>query len=106
MREYIKKLQEKDENTKKRILVVSLSVSMFVVGSIWIGDLTGRFNKKIEQQHVQANKEEVKPFALFKDSVSETYKNITASVGNVSFIKKQEAPKQIDLIVVDNPVNQ
>ena len=102
MRAYIKKLQTKSEDTKKLILVTALSISMFIVGSIWIYGITANFNKKVE---VKANKEEVKPIALFTNLFSDTYKNISASVGNVSFLQKKEeiknTDKQIDLIVVE-----
>jgi NADH:ubiquinone oxidoreductase subunit 2 (subunit N) len=102
MRTYIKKLQTKSEDTKKIILVTALSISMFIVGSIWIYGITASFNKKVE---VKANKEEVKPLALFTNLFSDTYKNISASVGNVPFLQKKEevknTEKQIDLIVVE-----
>jgi hypothetical protein len=104
MRTYIKKLQTKSETSRKQILFVALIVSMFLVGSIWIYSLTNRFDDKVQ---VKA-KEDIKPFALFGDSISNTYKNITASVGNISLPSKTETKpeKQIDLIVVDKSANQ
>ena len=104
MREYIKKLQNKSENTRKQILFVSLTIIMFLVGSIWFYGLSGRFGEKFQNKV----KQEIKPFALFSDSVSSTYKNVSASVGNIPTLseQKQDTNKQIDLIVVENPVTQ
>jgi len=105
MRTYIKKLQTKSEDSRKQILFVALVVSMFLVGSIWVYSLTNRFDDKVQ---VKA-KEDIKPFALFSDSISNTYKNITASVGNISLPSSQKETKpekQIDLIVVDKSANQ
>lgn len=104
MRTYISKLQKKSEESRKQILFVALVVSMFLVGSIWVYSLTNRFDNKVQTKV----KEDIKPFALFGDSISNTYKNITASVGNISLPIKQEVKteKQIDLIVVDKSANQ
>jgi len=101
MRAYIKKLKTKDEESRKQVLFITLGISMFIIGSIWIYGLTGRFDKKVQEQASA----DVKPFALFADSLSVAYKNITASVGNISS-PKEETKKKIDLIVVDNSVNQ
>jgi len=107
MREYIKTLQDKSENKRKQILVVSLIVSMVFVSSIWIYGLEDHFGAKPQAKAVSTTEE--KPFALFGDSLTGTYKNLVASVGNISFAKKKDLitpPKQIDLIVVDNAVKQ
>lgn len=99
MRTYIKKLQSKPESTRKQILVGSLVVSMSLVCLIWIGTLGYKFNKdttaKVE--------EDIKPFALFGKTISDTYNNVTASVGNISTKKEKskEKEKQIDLIPVE-----
>ena len=102
MRAYIKKLQTKSEDTKKLILVVSLSISMFIVGSIWIYGITASFTStKVEAKA----KPDIKPLALVTDLFSNTYKNISASVGNISLLNNKEQTvnpeKQIDLIVVE-----
>jgi hypothetical protein len=100
MHNYIKKLQSKNENTRKQILIVSMVVSMVVVGSVWIYGLSTRFGP----QTVAKVNEDVKPFKLFGDSLAETYKNISASVGNISSISsKNNTPegKVIELIPVE-----
>lgn len=102
MRAYIKKIQAKEEDARKRILVGTLIVSMFLVGSVWVYGLTDRFGKK---EVAIADETSVKPFALFKDSISNLYQDVTASVGNISFAPKSEQ-KQVDLIVVDNVSTQ
>ena len=104
MRSYIKKLQNKSEDTRKQILFISLSVVMLLVGSVWIYGITGKFDQKFQAK----TKEDIKPLALFMESISSTYKNISASVGNISFSdeQKKDTNKKIDLIVVENPVTQ
>jgi len=106
MRKYIKKLQSKSESTRKQILVGSLIVCMSFVFLIWIGSLGYRFSNK--ETSLQA-KEAMKPFALFGQTISDTYKNVSASVGNISLPAKKEqttevnteTENQIDLIPVE-----
>jgi hypothetical protein len=102
MRTYIRKLHLKPEDTRKRIFVGSLAVCMCLVGIIWISSLGYKWGKassvKVE--------DEIKPFALFGQSISNTYSDITASVGNIKGIKKEESrkvevEKQIDMIPVE-----
>ena len=101
MRAYIKKLQSKSEVVRKQILVGSLVVCMAFVGVIWISTLGYKFSKN----NVAKSQDVIKPFALFGQSISNTYNNITASVGNISStIKKEQTKtpeKQIDLIPVE-----
>ncbi len=103
MHPYIKKLQSKEEVVRKQILLGSLIVSMAVVGSIWVYSLTDRFGSQaVAQKNTEGSA--TKPFALFANSVVDTYNNITASVGNFSLSKnkkEQSKEKQVDLIVVD-----
>lgn len=105
MRTYIKKLQTKSEESRKQILFVSLTISMFLVISLFVYGLTNRFNEKVQ---VQAKaKEDAKPLALLGESISSTYKNIVASVGNIPLLNKEvSTEKQINLIVVDKSANQ
>jgi hypothetical protein len=109
MRAYIKKLQAKDEVVRKQIFAGLMIVSMAFVGFVWIYNLTGRFDHKAKEQV----REDVKPFKLFANSLSDTYKNISASVGNISKTKnetekveKEIEQKQIDLIVVEEVGSQ
>jgi len=106
MREYIKKIQSKSEETRKLIFAGSLIFLMSIIGFIWIYSLSVKFGSpKIAEQ---AN-EDIKPFKLFSNTMSDTYKNLSASVGKTTAIKdeikndtietKQE--KQIDLIPVE-----
>lgn len=105
MREYIKKLQSKSEVARKQILVGSLIVSMSLVALIWVGSLSSHFG------HNQTAKVEntTKPFALLGQSISDTYNNVTASVGNISTsikkekqkVEEEKVEKQIDLIPVE-----
>lgn len=101
MRAYIKKLQSKSESTRKQILVGSLIISMSFVCLIWVNSLGYKFNKGNSTQA----QENIKPFALFGQTISDTYSNVTASVGNISSSLKKEEPKTpekvIDLIPVE-----
>jgi len=106
MRKYIRKLQSKSESTRKQILVGSLIVCMSFVGLIWVNSLGYKFNK----ENSAKAQEDIKPFALFGQTISDTYNNVTASVGNISSSLKKEEPKtvekiknekQIDLIPVE-----
>jgi hypothetical protein len=108
MIKYIKKLKHRPENKRKQILVSSLIVCMSFVSIIWIYSLSDRFSSKPANQVASAENGQVKPFTLFKNSIASAYKNIAASVGNVSPAKQQEAQsteKQIDLIVVPQTDN-
>ncbi len=111
MRKYIKKIQEKDEIVRKQIFLGLMIFSMVAVSSIWIYSLDHRFNNKVKEQA----KEDVKPFQRFANSVSNTYDNISASVGNSPIIKlenqeennkKISQEKQINLIVVNKSASQ
>ena len=109
MRTYIKKLQAKDEIVRKQIFFSLMVFSMAFVGFVWIYNLTDRFDGKVKEQA----REDVKPFKLFANSISGTYDNISASVGNLKKMKvgeesktdKSDLPKQnekqVDLIVVN-----
>jgi hypothetical protein len=108
MRAYIKKLQSKSEETRKLIFVGVLILCMSFVSFIWIYNLGTRFgNGKVA---VQTN-EDIKPFQLFKNSLSDTFKNIGASVANSpSFTNNKEvtsqpvdqkSEKRIDLIPIE-----
>ncbi len=106
MNSYIKKLQSKDEGKRKQILVVSLVVSMTIVGSVWMYSLSDRFSSKNKEAKSLAEADStIKPFKLFANSISSAYHNITASVGNISKPKANDQPeeKQIDLIPVEYP---
>jgi len=105
MREYIKKLQSKSPDTRKQILVGSLIVCMSFVFITWVSSLGYKFSKNNATAKAE---EDIKPFALFGQTIKDTYNNVTASVGNISTKKdkpkveeKVETEKQIDLIPVE-----
>ncbi|HEY5588949.1 MAG TPA: hypothetical protein VIK86_08345 [Candidatus Paceibacterota bacterium] len=103
MRTYIKKLQAKPEGTRKQIFFGSMVFCMALVSLVW---LSGFGNKFSPENSVKAQ-EDVKPFSLFGKTISDTYNNITASVGNISLPKKQDVTnevkneKQVNLIPVE-----
>jgi len=103
MREYIKKLQSKTEETRKHILVWLLVACMSIVCLIWVVSLSYKFHK--ETTPVVENT--AKPFSLLSKTISDTYKNATASVGRISFsgkkVETQTPDKVIDLILVEKP---
>lgn len=106
---YIEKLQGKSEGARKQILLLSIITSMSLVVVVWVYSLGDLFIKKTEVQTV-ANKNEVKPFALFANSITETYQNISASLGNLSSSKKSATiettpQKQVELIPVEHVNN-
>ena len=96
MRAYIKKLQSKSEDTRKLIFVCLLILSMSFVSFIWIYNLGTRF---ADPEVVTQANEDIKPFKLFSNSISDTYKNMSASIGKITTNKAEV--KQIDLIPVE-----
>lgn len=111
MREYVKKLRSKPEPVKKQILIGSLIVSMSLVCLVWVSSLGYRFGN--DEDKVAKTNEAAKPFALFGQTITDTYNNITASVGNISSSKEQNVEeetvveeKQIDLIPIENQMQQ
>jgi lipopolysaccharide export LptBFGC system permease protein LptF len=98
MYSYIKNLQTKTENTRKQILVGSLIVSMSFVFLIWVTTFGQKSEAKIAKET-----QEQKPFSLLSSSFSETYNNISASVGNISknTKEKKKNEKVIELIPVE-----
>ncbi|MEK7106254.1 MAG: hypothetical protein AAB895_02770 [Patescibacteria group bacterium] len=105
MNTYIKKLQSKGVESRKQIVAVALLTSMSLVVLVWVADLNGRFTKK--ETAVQASND-IKPFKLFANSIGDTYRDISASVGKISTPKENKAveQKQIDLIPVEYTTTQ
>ena len=107
MREYIRNLRKKDEAARKRILYVSMAVSMFLVVVVWIYGLGYRFNHNKQESIAKTERQTTNPLNLFKNSVLTAYKNISASVGSIPSITKlteeevKVPEKQINLIVVE-----
>jgi hypothetical protein len=111
MKEYIRHLRNKPESTRKQILAGSMVVLMAFVGFVWFYGLSDRLAAdSTERARVATSTDgpakEEGPFSLLKDSVSNAYHNISASVGNISFSSQQKTEttggaKQIELKVVD-----
>lgn len=104
MYSYIRKLQSKDEHTRKRILIGSLVVCMSIVGFLWITSLGYKFGDN-SNDDVVSTENTIRPFALFGKSITNTVDNVSASVGNISSktfnSKRSKNEKQIDLIPVE-----
>ena len=106
MRTYIKKIQSKSEDTRKLIFVSSLVVCMSVVVFIWVYNLGTRFSDpKVADQTSQ----DIKPFQIFSNTISDTYKSVSASVGKAPTvdIPKDDTSqitndKRVDLTPVEN----
>lgn len=81
MREYIKKLQSKPEPVRKQIVVGLMAVSMLFVGVVFVYSMRSTINGNDESQ---AKVDSLAPFRLLGDSISDTYNNMSASVGKVS----------------------
>ena len=81
--------------------MVSLVSTMIVVVFIWVQSLGDKFTN----QTAEKTDKSLSPFSLFANSVSNTYSDITASVGDISEKSKNEStvksPKQINLIPVE-----
>lgn len=105
MFEYIKKIQQKDEITRKKIMMISMIIVVLIVGSVWIYSLTDLFNNGEDKIAQEEEREDLKPFTLFKNSMKDTYNNVSASVGKISLPKYKDLDfkesDQIDLIVID-----
>ena len=106
MRTYIKKLQMKPENTRKQIFFGSLVVCMSFVVLVWVNTLGYKFGE--DGTVATKVQEDIKPFALFGQTITNTYDNVTASVGNISLptdnqpkVEQVEVEKVIDLIPVE-----
>lgn len=105
MRTYIKKLQAKPENKRKQIFVGAMTVCMSFVLFIWVSTIGSKFSA----EKIAKVQEDIKPFALFSQTISDTVGGITASVGNAKIPtieeSKVEQPietrKVIDLIPVE-----
>lgn len=111
MKDYIYKLRAKPEEVRKQYMFFFMAISMAVVCGIWAYSLTNNFSKSDDTPSVGIN-EDVKPFALFGQTVKSTYENVKASAVD-PFSKKEnkiqestipvENQKIIPLTVIDNP---
>lgn len=103
MDKYIKKLQSKKEETRKLIFTGTLFVAMSFVVMIWVSGIGTRFvNPEIKEQA----RADIKPFKLFSDSISSTYKSMSASVGEITnkkevIVNEGNEGNEINLIPVE-----
>lgn len=105
MRAYIKKIRSKSEDTRKGILVGTLIICMSLVVLVWVGTL-GHSSKE-KKASITTTEEAIKPFALFGQQISDTFKNISASVGNVSSLPTQiEEQVQEPIVKEDTETEQ
>ncbi len=79
MNEFIKKLKAKPEAERERVAKSVSIVFTVLVGLVFIYSFGAKVAKDAE---VKKEENTVKPFQLLKNSISETYDGITASVGN------------------------
>ena len=97
MRAYIKKLQSKKEESRRAILVGALTLSMCLVGFVWIESLSSRFNADTSAKTAES----IKPFALFANSLSDTFSDISASVGSIGVNNTDTKEKQVNVIPIE-----
>ena len=106
MYSYIRKLRSKSEQSRKQIFALTMIGSMAFVVFIWIYGLNAKFSSpKVKDQVSQ----DIKPFKLFANSLSNTYENISANVikapsvnTNTTDELSNKPEKQIQLIQVEN----
>lgn len=79
MRKYIKHIQSKPEPVRKKLLIISMTASTVLVGIVWMFSIYRTVNPSVSENTPNT----ITPFKLFGESVSQTYKNISASVGNI-----------------------
>ena len=73
---------------------------MSFVGVVWFYSLGTKFDGDTKAK----TNEDIKPFKLFSNSLGDTYKNISASVGQIQKgedVKRKEEQKQIGLTPVE-----
>ena len=76
MKKYIKKIREKPEHARKRILLLCMIVSMSVIFLFWFHSLGNRFNNNI----IEETKEDLKPFKLLSSSLSGVVEEISNEI--------------------------
>ena len=106
MNEFIKKLKAKPEAERERVAKTASLVFTVLVGFVFLYSFGARISENTPKQE---NTNTVKPFQLLKNSISETYDGITASVGNAKSLNNArkanndsiEEQRMIPLVVVD-----
>lgn len=80
MKKYIKKVREKSENERKRLLFVWMAISMSLVVLVWFYSLGHRFNERVSEKA----REDIKPFKMLGNSLSGTIKDVESQLGKIS----------------------
>lgn len=103
MKEYIKKIQSKPEHIRKQHLWLYVVSFMIIITGIWVFSLNNRFTPK--EENVSGESNNIKPFKVFGETLKNSFKDITASVGSISsksLNSRKSSEKIIPLITVDN----
>ena len=103
MKAHINKIKSKGKNVRERYLWSYLIIIMAVITAIWIFSLTYRLgDKKVAVK----TSSEIKPFQLFINGLGNTFKDLTASVGNLRSNSTQNtAQPPTEKIIPLIPVN-
>ena len=98
MRKYVNNLRAKPEHIRKQAVFVVMAVAVVLICGLWVYSLSHRFGK---QTSVKVS-EDVKPFAMFGQSIKSSYLGLTASLGNSGILgaEKKNEGKMIPLTVV------
>jgi len=87
MRKYINKLKSKPEPVRKLAVYIALAFCMSIVFLIWYFNLIDRFDR---QKVVEKSRQDVKPFKLISNGLSDAFNGVNSSFKKVSDIKKGE----------------
>lgn len=82
MRNYIRHLRTKPEETKKQIVLIALVVCMSIVITIWLATLGGR--KDSENKIKTKEDNGPSPFSILTNSFSNTFSEIKSSIGEIN----------------------
>lgn len=113
MKDYIYRLRQKPEETRKQYVFFFIAIFMSLVIGLWIYSLTHKFSSPSNQNDSIQVSEDIKPFKMFANTIKDTYQNAKASAvdpftkndtpSNVKQSESAENKAMIPLIVVDNP---
>lgn len=104
--DYINKLKNKPEETRKQVVFIALVVCMSIVVMIWFASLGPKKVKVESSQQSEAEAEKNSPFKLLSSAISKTVLDIKDSVGeiNISGLKENlsEAVKEENTTSLEN----
>ncbi len=71
---HVKKIRQQPEHIRRTILYISVGIAAVVLFSLWVYSLgTGLQSEDTKAKAIQ----EVKPFSVLKDNITEQYNNIS-----------------------------